>query len=576
MSGAAVLDRNAPVSAADYEKAWRYFRKNPLEYIDTVLLKPLNITLEENQREILTAIFKYKKVIIPTHHAFGKSFICALVSITLMNLYCNDIKGVTLAPTFRQVQDILWSEIRSIFERVNVLEKILLGKVNLTRYEIGAKAFATGVSPRRAAKGAATPEFIQGTHAGTVFVIGDEAGGLEPQIYEQIEGITNTGGDVYIIYIGNPLNAASTFGEMARTEKGEGFYVIHKTAYDNINMKANGLTSLEAIRKEADRLRGMTRDQRAEAYRTGYKAPAPYLLSAGWVMNCYLKWNESPLFFSKCIGEWAVNYADALVPLDRATELMYGSHIDADGVRCWASELQGLAAYNNITTINAGVDASGEGRDKTVCFALQGNRQYYHKSYSKTWVKENADFKGTRLKEDGAFIAKDIYDNIIIKNTNTKINILIDCTGGFGNSIYDALIKMKFNKAFVTIRKVNFAEAAHDKEIYHDIVAEMASLLAEDMKSAEGIILEQNDDLKNQITNRKITTDAKQRFMLESKSDYKQRAGQSPDDFDAFMLGNYGRHINKLSGAQPWTADINKNTAALTIAAAMRNGVKKW
>ena len=83
-------------------------------------------------------------------------------------------------------------------------------------------------------------------------------------------------------------------------------------------------------------------------------------------------------------------------------------------------------------------------------------------------------------------------------------------------------------------------------------------------------------DLKNQITNRKITTDGKQRFMLESKSDYKQRAGQSPDDFDAFMLGNYGRHINKLTGAQPWTKDINKNTAAFTLAAAMRNGVKKW
>ena len=574
-----LLERSSDTSAVtkeQYERAWRYFRKNPMAYIDNVILPPINITLETNQREILEAIFKYKRVIIPTHHAFGKSFISAIVAITLLNLYCNDVKGITLAPTFRQVQDILWSEIRNIHERVNAIERVLLGKVNLTRYEIGAKAFAVGVSPRRAAKGAATPEFIQGTHARVVFVIGDEAGGLEPQIFEQIEGITNTAGEVYIIYIGNPLNAASTFGEMARTEKGEGFMVIHKTAYENTNMIANGLTSLEAIRKEGDRLRVMTREQRAIEYREHYTAPAPYLLSPAWVMACYIKWGESPLFFSKCIGEWAANFEDALVPLDRANECMYGSYIDADGVQRWTSEEQGVAAWDNITTINIGIDASGEGRDKMVAFGLRGNRQYYYKSFNKTWIKEDADFKGTRLKEDGAYIAKDIYDNIINANRDTKINILIDSTGGFGNSVYENLLKLKFNTRFITIRKVNFAEAAADKETYHDVVAEMAYMLAADIKSPSGLLLENNDDLKNQITSRKKQADAKLRNMLEPKDKYKQRAGQSPDDFDALMLANYGRHLNTINKVGEFSAHFTKNNKATTMANAIKQGVKKW
>ena len=547
----------------EWINALKYWRSNPMAYVDDMLLPNLKATLTDSQREVLSAIFKYKKVLIPTHHAFGKSFICAIAAITISNLFCNDVKGTTIAPTFRQVQDILWAEMRSIFEKVNnnAERKLLDGKMLMTRYDISAKAFVVGISPRKETKGAKTPEFIQGTHGVVVFVIGDEAGGLESQIYEQIEGITNTGGDSYIIYIGNPLNRNSEFGQMCLTEKGEGFHIIHKKAYDSPNLIANNLTSIAAIRKEADKIRKLERDKRMAYYdNKHYKLPTPYLLSPGWVMKSYIKWGESPLFFSKAIGEWVETTENVLVPLSRAEECMHGTYKDENGDTCWLSEESGYAKWDNITTLYSGIDCSGEGADKNVLFTLEGNRQYYHKVFSKTYIKNAVDFTGTKMQEDGYYIAKHYFDNVIAPNPNRKHFCLIDCTGGFGNTIYDALMKLPLNSAMVKVHKINFASAANDKELYHDIIAEMAFELANQINSQEGLLLAQNDDLKNQITNRKKCVDAKMRNMIESKADYKQRSGSSPDDFDALMLANHGKHI---TAAKSDFADAVKRAAKL-------------
>jgi hypothetical protein len=242
--------------------ARRHFRKNPMSYVDGVVLPKLGVSLEKVQREVLEGMFKYKKVLVPTHFAFGKSFLCALLVLCIMNLYVEECEATTLAPTFRQVQDILWKEMRDNHAKTNKGEVVFDGKMNLTRYDISTKTFAVGISPRKAAKGAATPQFIQGNHSATIVVVGDEAGGLEDQIFDQVENITNTPGDVYIIYIGNPLTKKSRFGKMCLTDEGEGFVVIHKLAYEAPNMVANGFTSIEAIRKEGNKIRTLTREQR--------------------------------------------------------------------------------------------------------------------------------------------------------------------------------------------------------------------------------------------------------------------------------------------------------------------------
>lgn len=558
--------------------ATRHFRKHPMKFIEGVICPRLGIELEDVQREVLEAIFKHKKVLIPTHFAFGKSFISALAVLTIMTLSIDDEHGgeceaTTLAPTFRQVQDILWKEMRAVYERVNKHDIIFDGKMTLTRYDIGVKNFAVGVSPRRASKNADTPQFIQGNHSKKIIVVGDEAGGLEDQIFEQVENITNTPGDVYIIYIGNPLTKNSRFGKMCLTDEGEGFHVVHKKAYTAPNMVANGLTSIEAIRKEAAKIRPLSRDDRKAYYdNQHYTIKNPHLLSPGWVMKCYLKWGESPLFFSKAIGEWTDKVENTLIPFDRAVECMHGTYTDENGVKRWASEERGYARYNGIKNISVGVDCSGEGTDKRTVIALEGNREIYSKSFAKTYVKSDVDFRGTQLRENGAYVAADIYNNIILPHPDRIIYIVIDVTGGFGDGVYEALMSKDLNRRMVKIIRVNFAENAGDPETYHDIIAEMAFNLADDINSEEGILLQPNDDLLNQLTDRRKTTDGKLRHMLEGKAEYKARHnGESPDEFDALMLANKARHINDSAKAAH-TAIAEANAIYKAVKTATRGG----
>jgi len=547
------------ITPAQWDAALARWRQYPIEYVD-LLCKTLKVELTTKQREVIEAIFKHKKVLIPTHHAFGKSFICAIVAITIMNLYCDAMQGVTLAPTFRQVQDILWAEMRSIFDKVNgaVGKKFLVGKFNLTRWDYSAESFAVGISPRRAAKGANTPEFIQGQHKGVMFLIGDEAGGLEKQIFEQGEGITNTAGLIFVIYIGNPLNRNSEFGEMCNTEKGEGYITIHIKAYESPNLVANGLTSIEAFRTLAAKLRTLSREERMTWYENKhFKVPCPFLLSPGWAIKSFMKWGESPLFFSKVIGDWVESTDDTLVPLSRMNEVMLGSYIDETGKKIWDSEEKGFCKWNGDKALYSGLDCSGDGADKRVLHTIEGNREFHYKSFAKTWERSDVDGRGTRLKEDGPYIAKYIYDNLITPNPERKQIILIDCTGGFGDSVYDALMKYPLDSHYIKIVKINFASKAQDATLYHDIIAEMAFNLASSITSADGLLLEPNDDLKNQITNRRKRSDEKHRNAIESKREYKGRAGQSPDDFDALMLANRARGVERLNSIK----GLNNNEA---------------
>ena len=530
-------------TASDYDLALKRWREYPDEYITDRLLSRLDIALEPRQMDCLKKIFKHRKVLIPTHFAFGKSFLGALIVITLANLYPLDFVGSTFAPTFRQIEDILWREMHKVFNGVNAKARILQGKMLNTRYEIGDGCLVVGIAPKQAAKGADLPQTVQGKHAEVVLIFIDEMGGMSKQILEQIEFLESSGKLVYVIGIGNPLSPNTPFGQLCLTEAGEDYEILHYKAFDAPNMVANGLTSMDEIRKEADRLRAMKPSDRKEWLKDmHYKKPFPTLLSPGFVMSRYLRWGESALFISRCIGDWAVTSENVLIPLTRANEVMLGSYIDSDKVKHWASEDSQYAKYNGVRSISAFLDCADEGADTNHLFALQGNREIISKTFAKTYERADVDYRGTRLKEDGPYIAKWIYENLFKANSGELITFGIDCTGGFGNSVYDSIMKMPLNPAFHKVVKFKFGGEPHDKELYHDNIAEMAWSLKNAVMSPEGLLLEPDDDLKNQLTNRKTKESGDLKNMLESKKDYKSHAGQSPDKFDALMGAVYMGH----------------------------------
>ena len=525
--------------------AIKKYRPHPLKFKDEVLQSP---KFTDKQEQVFNDLFKYKKLAVSTHNAFGKSFIAANAVLTIYNLYPAKIKGAAFAPTFPQIRDILFSEMHSIYD--NAKEKtdniFPLGKISTTRYEIHSNAFFVGRSPRVLAKGSATTsQAVQGLHAPTMVIVVDEAAGVNRQIFEQIEKITNTAGNVFVLYIGNPLDINSYFGSLFHSKEGEGWHLLQFLAYESPNMVANGLTSINAIKKEAKKIKALPDKKRKEYYENKhYKIVNPALLSAGYVIKAFIRWGLSPLFLSGVIGSWTTTPKDAMVTLKRINQLMAGIDKDNDGNIIYLAEEMQVAKWDGSKTINIGIDAARSGADSVVVTAVMGNKEIYKRKFAKTYIVDDRDYKGERLLEDGGYICGEVKRELISQYPMYKFNLQIDCGGGYGDTIYDAFIASEeLDKKFFTIRGTKFNEVADDEKTYNNKATEINKRLADDINSEYGILFIDEDlDLKNALTDRRIGYDNKSRFKIESKDEFKIRGGSSPDEMDSLALANDCRY----------------------------------
>jgi hypothetical protein len=261
-------------------------RKDPVWFVENVLGdRPW-----QKQKEILEAVRDNKEVAVASCHAAGKSWISARA--VLWFLYCFSFsRVVTTAPTFPQVKDIIWQEIKQAH---GAARKPLGGKPLDVRLELRPNWFATGRSTDDANR-------LQGPHSptGHVLVVADEAAGIEPDIWTAIDGITSSE-DSHTLSIGNPTESS---GEFFEKFKRPGVRKIRISAFDTPNFTAFGIT-LEDIRA------GTWKDKI-----TGPQ-PAPYLITPAWVADKWEKWGESsPLFASRVLGQFPESSTDALIPL---------------------------------------------------------------------------------------------------------------------------------------------------------------------------------------------------------------------------------------------------------------------
>lgn len=156
--------------------------------------------LWSKQEEILWAGRNHKRICVKSCNSGGKTFIAADFALDWLITRPNSIV-VTTAPTFHQVETILWREIR----HACFSAKIPIGATPLnTELKFSDKWYAVGISTDN-------PVNFQGKHSdtGNLLVIGDEASGLSAEIGDIIEALV----PACILLIGNPLEATGYFAE---------------------------------------------------------------------------------------------------------------------------------------------------------------------------------------------------------------------------------------------------------------------------------------------------------------------------------------------------------------------------
>lgn len=207
-------------------------QQDPVFFIEKVLGNPL----WEKQKEIVEAVRDHKEVAIRSCHASGKSYVSGRIVHWYLNAFDNSVV-ITTAPTFRQVKEVLWREIKgSVAGKKIYPQKCILD----TAINISPQHFALGLSTDK-------PDQFQGFHSPHLMVLIDEASGIDPLIEEAVDGLTPE----KIVRIGQPLQTTGRFADSFRQPD---IKKMRISAFDVPNVKEGrviipGLITLEDVEK---------------------------------------------------------------------------------------------------------------------------------------------------------------------------------------------------------------------------------------------------------------------------------------------------------------------------------------
>lgn len=190
-------------------------KDNPVWFVNNVLKRPT----WEKEEEILNAVRDYPEVSVRSCNGSGKTYTAGGLANWWLSSNVDSVV-ITTAPTFRQVKELLWREIRSAIPKgLYPVSSVLDTQINL-----GDKWFALGLSSDK-------PDQFQGFHSNRLLAIIDEASGVPDEIFQAIDGLN----PYRILQIGNPMQNT---GRFADSFKQDGVKKISISAFDTPNIKS--------------------------------------------------------------------------------------------------------------------------------------------------------------------------------------------------------------------------------------------------------------------------------------------------------------------------------------------------
>ncbi len=254
------------------------------------------------QEEIIKSVFDNPRTAVRSCNSSGKTFVASDIALAFLHNMSPSIV-VTTAPTFRQVKDVLWQEIRTKYnERLAPITGI---ECQQTRLEFMPGYFMTGLSPD---SGVA----LQGLHQSNILIIFDEAPGVRPDIVQAANTLMASG-NAHMLWIGNPLRSSGHFHNAFRPDNG--WNTIHIS--NEMTPNFTGEEVPERVKKQ--------------------------LITPEWSEDMKKEWGEdSAAYMSGCKGEFPLDDGSGVIPLklcmdavartiEPAGEMVLGVDVGAGG-----------------------------------------------------------------------------------------------------------------------------------------------------------------------------------------------------------------------------------------------------
>ncbi len=241
--------------------AQEHWRKNPADFSKTFF----GARLWDKQIEVKNSVRDHKRTAVKSGNTVGKSFTVADIALTHLISYYPS-KVIITAPTFTQVEEIIWKEIAHLYNNAKIP---IGGELLKTELKLSDNWFALGISTNEVNR-------FQGFHSPYLLVIIDEALGVGSEIWEAIEGLH----PYRIIAIGNPLSPEGNF-----------FKCFNSDLWNKITISCIDCVKWQ---NEHGRISG--------------------LVTLDWIEERAQEWGKkSGLYLSRVLGEFPLDVEDALI-----------------------------------------------------------------------------------------------------------------------------------------------------------------------------------------------------------------------------------------------------------------------
>lgn len=398
--------------------------------------------------------------------------------------------ALTTAPTDRQVQDLLWKEVRG--QRG---QRGGFPGPRMSRLESAPDHFAHGFTARDG-------DAFQGHHAEHILIVFDEAIGVAPIFWEAAESMFAGEGHAWLA-IFNPTDTSS---QAYLEELTGGWHVISLSALEHPNIVAE-LQGLPAPYPSAIRLARLT--EQIKSWCTPVSGP-PKKTDIQWPPGSGNFLRPGAIAEARLLGRWP----------SQATNGVW-----SDGA--W-SEAEALILPDTEDPIEIGCDVARFGDDFTSIHVRQGPNSLHHESANGWGTDETAGRLKVLCNQWGEKTHQ-LPQQILCKIDDDGVGGgVVDQAGGYNFSGLSA------------------ANRAIDPEGYPNRRSELWFATAE--RAAEGNLslarlpAEIRRELRRQAMAPTWKIDSQGRRVVESKDDTKKRIKRSPDDMDSVNLAYAPEH----------------------------------
>lgn len=290
------LRADGPVPTAELKNAAEFarFAGDPVGYAETVL----GVRWWSKQIEVAQSLITHQRTFVKACHSVGKTHLAGGLVSWHYDCFKPSITKTT-APTKNQVVDLTWKEVRLQRRGRNMLPKAARIESYQNDGSFDPSHFAAGYTAKDA-------DSFQGDHEEHLFVLFEEAVGIEDQFWTAAEGMLSSGpGNIWLAI----MNPTDTTSRAYQEELSGEWNVITISALEHPNIEAELLNqprpfpkaiSLSWVEKRIEKW--CQPIEESEKLATDFQWPPLWFCKARGVAPRWYR--PGPLFEGRVLGRW--------------------------------------------------------------------------------------------------------------------------------------------------------------------------------------------------------------------------------------------------------------------------------